>query len=153
MFSISSSNAIYGINNSQVQMDKYLNQIQTGNRINSASDDSSGLAIANNLRSQHMGIAQGTSNANNAKSLLNIADSALNTYKETLDTIKTKSVQAASSTESANSRQALQNDVNKLLESLRSISNNTSYNGINLLNGTFSNKSFKLVPMLIKLLV
>ena len=101
------------------------------------------MAIANSLRSQHMGLAQGTKNAQNATSLLNIADSALNTYKETLDTMREKAIQASSEAESSSSRQALQQDINKLMTSISQIVDNTSYNGINLLNGTFSNKSFQ----------
>ena len=143
MFSISSSNAILGINNSNTQIDKFLTQIQTGNRINKAADDASGMSIANSLRSQHLGLAQGTQNANNAVSLLNIADNALGTYKETLDTIRTKAIQASSEAESGESRQALQKDINALMNSIKQIVSNTAYNGINLLNGQFNNKSFQ----------
>lgn len=90
-----------------------------------------------------MGLAQGTANANNATSLLNIADSALGNYKETIDAMKDKAIQASSSAESADSRQALQNDINQLMQSIKSIVSNTSYNGINLLDGSFSNKQFQ----------
>lgn len=143
MLNVSQMNAIFGINNSQQKMNGLLEQLQTGNRINKAADDASGLAISNQLKSQHMGLDQGTKNAQNANALLNIADSALNTYKETLDTMRTKAITASSSTESGASRQALQDDINKLMSSIKQIVSNTAYNGIKLLDGTFTNKNFQ----------
>jgi len=143
MYSVSTANAIYGINNSNNKMDGYLEQLQTGKRINRAADDASGMAIANQLKSQHEGLDQGTKNAQNANALLNIADSAIGTYKETLDKMRTKAIQASSAAESGDSRQALQQDINKLMSSLKQIVDTTSYNGIDLLDGSFTNKQFQ----------
>jgi len=143
MFNVSGANAIIGYNNSKVQMDKFLTQIQTGNSINKAADNAAGLQIANSLRSQHLSLSQGTDNANSAISLLNIADSALDTYKETIDTMKKKAIQASTDAESPESRKALQKDISDLMQSISRIAKDTSYNGINLLNGTFSNKQFQ----------
>jgi len=72
MFNISSNNDIFGINNITAQMNKYLNQIQASNR-NSSKDDSADQFISDSLRSQYLALLQGTSNAHNATSLLNIA--------------------------------------------------------------------------------
>jgi flagellin len=132
-----------GINKSDLNTNKQLERIQSGERINKAADDSSGMVISDSLRVQHMGLAQGTRNAENATALMNIADGALTTYKETLETMRDKAIQASSSTESGDSRKALQNDINALMGSLKQIAAQTSYNGINLLNGQFSNKEFQ----------
>lgn len=135
--------AILGINNSQKMLDKYNLQLQTGNRINNAADDSSGLIIADSLLTQANGLAQGTSNANDAKGILQIIDGSLSKYGETLQMMKTKAISAASDGASPDSRKALQSDINNFMKSLSQIAGNTSFNGINLLNGTFTNKSFQ----------
>lgn len=143
MFSVAGSNAIFNMNKNMNMIDNLLLQVQTGNRINKASDDSSGLTIANNLRMQSNSLTQGTKNATDAKNLLNIIDGSLTTYKETIDLMKTKAISAASDTASAESRSALQKDITNYMKSLNKIANETSFNGMNLLNGTFSNKEFQ----------
>ena len=140
---ISSANAVFGINNSQKMLEQLNLQIQTGNRINKAADGSADLTIANSLLSQANGLAAGTKNANDAKGVLDIADGALSTFSETLQLMKNKAISAASDGSSSDSRRALQSDINKFMTSLNKIANDTQFNGINLLNGSFSNKSFQ----------
>jgi len=120
-----------------------LNRISTGKKINSAADDASGLSIANSLRSQALGMGQAMQNANDAISITQIADGAFDEATTIIDSIRTKSIQAANSGQSLESRQAIQADIDKSLASLDQIANNTSYNGQSLLSGTFSNKSFQ----------
>lgn len=120
-----------------------LNRISTGKKINSAADDASGLSIANSLRSQALGMGQAMQNANDGISITQIADGAFDEATTIIDTIRTKSIQAANSGQSLESRQAIQADIDKSLASLDQIANNTSYNGQSLLSGTFSNKSFQ----------
>jgi flagellin len=135
--------AILGINNSQAMLDKYNLQLQTGKKINSAADNASGLTIADSLLSQANGLDAGTSNANDAKGILSIADGALMSYGDTLQLMKTKAVSAASDAASPDSRKALQADINNFMSSLNKIASDTQFNGIGLLNGAFSNKSFQ----------
>jgi flagellin len=143
MFSVSQANAIYGINNSNKQMENLNLQLMTGKRINRAADDSSGMAIANQLKSQANGLGQAIKNSNEAISLTNIADGALEEYTNILMKARDKASQAISDSNSDDSRAALEADVKALMESAEVIANQTQYNGINLLDGSFTNKKFQ----------
>ena len=125
-------------------LDNSLNKLSSGLRINTAADDSSGLAIANSLRSQASSLGQAVSNGNDAVGLLQTADGALSEYANILDTIKTKSVQAASDGQNTASRLSIQKDIDALMEELNIIATTTSFNGQKLLSGTFSNKEFQM---------
>jgi len=124
-------------------LDSSLAKLSSGLRINSAADDASGMAIADSLRSQGNSLGQAVRNANDGISILQIADKAMDEQLKILDTIKVKAVQAAQDGQSADSRKALQADIVRLMESLDNIAATTSYNGQNLLSGTFSNKEFQ----------
>lgn len=143
MFSLSQANAVFGINNSNNHITNLTHQLETGRRINRAADDASGLAIANQLSTQAHGLSQAIRNSHDAIGLTNIADSALEEYSNILTQIRDKSSQAVSDSNSADSRTALQNDIDKLIESAEKIATQTSFNGINLLDGTFTNKKFQ----------
>ena len=117
-----------------------LNKLSTGRRINRAADDASGMVISDSLSSQSRGIGQSIRNANDSISLLQVADGALEESTNILQQIREKAIQAASDSQSPESRQAIQTDINKMLESFRDISDNTSYNGQKLLSGSFSGK-------------
>ena len=143
MFSISQANAVFGINNSNKMISNLNHQLETGKRINKAADDASGMAIANQLRSQANGLDQAIRNSNEAISLTNIADGALQEYTDILMQIRDKASQAISDSNSTESRTALQNDINELIKSAEAIATDTSYNGISLLDGSFSNKVFQ----------
>ena len=110
-----------------------LEKLSSGLRINKASDDASGLAIADKLRTQKTSLEQSVSNANSAVSMIQIADKAMAEQSNILDIVKMKFVQASTATTSKEGRDALANDVNKLLEQLNSIATQTNYNGVNLL--------------------
>ena len=124
-------------------LDNSLSKLSSGLRINKAADDASGLAIANSLRAQASSLGQAINNGNDAIGLIQTADGALSEYSNILDTIKTKSVQAASDGQNASSRLAIQKDINRLLENLNNIAKTTSFNGQKLLSGTFTNKEFQ----------
>jgi flagellin len=125
-------------------LDNSLEKLSSGLRINKAADDASGMAIADSLRSQASSLGQAIANANDAMSIIQIADKAMDEQLKILDTIKTKSIQAATDGQSAASREAIQKDVNRLLESLDNIAKTTAFNGQQLLSGTFSNKEFQI---------
>lgn len=132
---------VYGKIN-QAKIDQSLERLSTGLRINRAADDAAGMAIANQLRSQSQGLLQGNKNAQDAIGLVKIADGALNEYQEILVEARDKSLQAASDTNSPEARAALEEDVKQLLQQADDISQTAQYNGINLLDGTFTNKLF-----------
>ncbi len=118
------------------QLTSSLEKLSTGLRINKASDDASGMAIADKLRTQASSIGQGISNANAANSFIQIADKAMGEQSNILDIVKTKLIQASTSTTSDDGREAILNDIQALLSQFDSISNSTNYNGTMLLDGT-----------------
>ncbi len=115
-----------------------LEKLSSGLRINKASDDASGLAIADKLRTQATSINQGVDNGNSAITLLQIADKSMAEQSNILDTIKAKLIQANTDTTSDSGRSAIANDVSKLLEQLNNIAEQTNYNGTYLLQNDAS---------------
>jgi flagellin len=110
-----------------------LEKLSTGLRINKASDDASGLAIADKLRTQASGLSQAISNGNSAVSLTQIADKAMGEQSNILDIVKQKLIQASTATTSTEGVEAIGKDIKKLLDQLDNIAKSTSYNGITLL--------------------
>lgn len=119
--------------NTAVKLNSSLEKLSTGLRINKSSDDSSGLAIADKLRTQASSLTQGISNVNSAISLTQIADKSMGEQSNILDSIKTKLLQANTATTSSAGRESIRKDVSKLLEQLDNIAKQTNYNGTQLL--------------------
>jgi len=117
-----------------------LEKLSSGLRINKASDDASGLAIADKLRTQASSVKQSISNGNSAVSLIQIADKAMAEQSNILDIVKQKLIQAATATTSKEGRTAIAKDINKLLTQLDSIAQQTNYNGISLLQASAGSK-------------
>jgi flagellin len=124
-------------------LDNSLSKLSSGLRINKAADDASGMAIADSLRSQASALGQAIANGNDAVGIIQTADKAMDEQLKILDTIKVKATQAAQDGQTAKSRQALQKDIARLMDSLNTIAEQTSFNGQNLLNGGFTNKEFQ----------
>ena len=120
-----------------------LEKLSSGLRINKAADDASGMAIADSLRSQGLGLGQAMRNANDGISMVQTADGALEESINIVNTIKTKSIQAAQDGQTTESRKAIQSDINKLLEELDVIAKTTAFNNQKLLSGNFTNKKFQ----------
>jgi flagellin len=112
-----------------------LEKLSTGLRINKAADDSSGMTIADKLRTQASTLGQGIANANSASSFIQIADKAMAEQSNILDMVKTKLMQAATSTTSSSGVDALSEDIKALLTQFDLISTSTNYNGTTLLDG------------------
>ncbi|CAM2824597.1 flagellin B [Campylobacter hyointestinalis] len=125
-------------------LDSSLGKLSSGLRIQTAADDASGMSIADSLRAQANGLGQAIKNGNDAIGIVQTADKAMDEQIKILDTIKTKAIQAAQDGQSSDSRRALQNDISRLLEELDNIAKTTSFNGQQLLNGSFSNKEFQI---------
>ncbi|SFV68646.1 Flagellin [hydrothermal vent metagenome] len=123
-------------------LDTSLQRLSSGLRINTAADDASGLAIANQLKAQASGLGQSIRNANDGVGVMQTADGALNEYENILNTVRTKSIQAASDGQNKDSRTAIQSDITKLLQEANNIAKTTSFNGQKLLDGSFQNKNF-----------
>ncbi|OOX97306.1 flagellin, partial [Campylobacter coli] len=125
-------------------LDQSLARLSSGLRINSAADDASGMAIADSLRTQASTLGQAINNGNDAASILQTADKAMDEQLKILDTIKVKATQAAQDGQSAKTRNMLQADINRLMEELDNIANTTSFNGKQLLSGGFINQEFQI---------
>ena len=139
---IAAMNAHRNSTQTNLSLDKSLNSLSSGLRINTAADDASGMTIADSLRSQAQGLGQAINNANDGVAVVQTADGALDEYVKIINTVRTKSIQAASDGQNADSRQAIQKDIDRLLEAADKIANTTQFNGQKLLDGTFTNKSF-----------
>ena len=127
---------------SNTETNKKLNlslaKLSSGLAINKASDDASGLSIADKLRTQASSLKQSVDNGNSAVSLLQIADKAMAEQSNILDIVKQKLIQAATATTSAEGRTAIGKDIDKLLTQLNNIATQTNYNGIVLLQESAS---------------
>ena len=139
---IGAMNAHRNSSQTNLNLDKSLQSLSSGLRINTAADDASGLAIANSLRAQSTGLGQAINNANDGIGVAQTADGALDEYENIVNTVRTKAIQAASDGQNADSRAAIQRDIDKLLEEAQNIATTTSFNGQQLLDGSFQNKSF-----------
>jgi flagellin len=133
---ISSLTAQEASKNTNNSLSSSLEKLSTGLKINKASDDASGLAIADKLRTQATSINQAVDNGNSAVSLLQIADKSMSEQSTILDTIKAKLIQANTDTTSSDGREAIRKDITKLLTQLDNIADQTNYNGTTLLQAS-----------------
>lgn len=134
-------------NNSQINQNIYsnanqaLNRIATGLEINQASDDPSGLSILNNLQVQSSGLTQAIENSNSAVALTQIADAALSSQSNILDSIREKLLQASTDTTSQQGREAILQDIQGELRQLNDIASQTNYNGQTFLQNASDDSS------------
>ena len=120
-----------------------LEKLSTGLRINKASDDASGLAIADKLRTQATSINQGIANGNSAVTLLQIADKSMAEQSNILDTVKAKLIQANTATTSTDGRKAIASDIAKLMTQFDNIAKSTNYNGTDLISASAADLDFQ----------
>ena len=130
---VSSLTAQEAATNTNRSISSSLEKLSTGLKINKASDDASGLAIADKLRTQVTSLNQGISNGNSAIALLQIADKSMAEQSKILDTVKAKLIQANTATTSSDGRESIRKDITKLLEQLDNIAQQTNYNSTYLL--------------------
>ena len=121
-----------------------MERLSTGKRINSASDDATGLAIVTKLDSQTRGLQTAIKNANDSMSAVETAEGAMQEVTSILQRMRELALQASSDTNSDSDRVYLQNEVNQLSTELDRISSTTQYNAINLLDGGYQNKTFQI---------
>lgn len=133
---VSSLNAQESASITNKRMQSSLEKLSSGLRINKASDDASGLAIADKLRTQATSINQGIDNGNSAIALLQIADKSMAEQSNILDTVKAKLIQANTATTSSAGRASIAADVSKLLTQLDNIAKSTNYNGTQLISAS-----------------
>jgi flagellin len=126
---------------------KSLERLSTGLRINHSGDDAAGLAIATGMQTQVRGLTQAVRNVGDAQSAIGTADGAVNTQTEILQRIRELAVQAASDLYSGSNRKAIQQEISSQIEELTRVANTTTFNGLALIDGTFSNKQIQVGAM------
>ena len=122
-------------NKSNNALDKSLGFLSSGSKLGSAANDASGLTIADQLSAQVSGLGQMIMNANDGIGMIQIADGAMSGINDNMSKIRELTLKASSPIMNSANREAIQNEINGLMESSNQIAQSTSYNGINLLNG------------------
>lgn len=140
---IASLNAQRNLNASQSSLATSLERLSTGLRINSAKDDAAGLAISERFTAQIRGLNQAVRNANDGISLAQTAEGALGEIGNNLQRIRELAVQSANSTNSASDRASLDAEAAQLIAEITRVAGSTAFNGLNLLDGSFTSQSFQ----------
>ena len=140
---ISSLKAQRQLSNTSAELSSTFERLSSGLRINKASDDAAGLAVANNLLSDKRVFAQGVRNFNEGISLLNLADSALQELTSITTKLAELAEQAASSTYKGSQRLAIETEAQALSEEYTRIARSTTYNGKNIFNADFGQLSLQ----------
>jgi flagellin len=140
---IASLNAQRNLNKSQGMLSTSLQRLSSGMRINSAKDDAAGLAITERFTAQIRGLNQAARNSNDGISLAQTAESALGEVTNNLQRIRELAVQSANATNSSSDRAAMQQEVSQLVSEIDRVASTSNFNGVNLLDGTFSAQDFQ----------
>lgn len=120
-----------------------LEKIASERRASKGSDDAAGMVIADSLTTQARGTSQALRSTNDAVSMAQVADNALGRSTTLVQSIRKKAVQAADASQSTETRQALQKEINTSLAQLDKIAEDTTYNGQQLLSGSFTGKEIQ----------
>ena len=131
---VSSLNAQRHLESSSTNLNRSLERLASGLRINSAADDAAGLAIADRLRADVRIATQAVRNANDGISAISIGEKALGKTGEILARLSELSSQSATGTVSNSQRSALQEEFTALVSEIDRISNTTTFNSVNLLS-------------------
>jgi flagellin len=135
---IASLTAQRNLDRSQSANQQALSRLSSGLRINSSKDDAAGLAISTRFTSQIRGLNVAIRNVGDGVSLAQTADGALGTMTDNLQRIRELAIQSANATNSDVDREALQAEVDQLVAEISRTGEQTTFNGINLLDGEFN---------------
>lgn len=141
--SVSSLYALNALGNTNQNITNLQQQLATGNSINGPAANPAGYTISQGLETQVNGSAQAMSNANQAVTLMNTATGGLTNQTNIVQKIRTITVQAANGTNTAADLSSLQSTIQNLVAQVSSVSQQTQFNGINLLDGSFAGKQFQ----------
>jgi len=131
------------LSTSQTQLQSADTQLASGLRINSAADDAAGYSISQRMTTQINGDNTAVQNTNNAVSLAQTAEGSLAQITANLQSVSQLAVEAANATNSDSDRQSLNNEAQQLLQEVDRVASTASFNGINLLDGSFSGQQFQ----------
>ena len=140
---VASLNAQRNLGTSQSNLNRSMQRLSSGLRINSAKDDAAGLAISDRMTAQIRGLNQAARNANDGISLAQTAEGALQESTNILQRIRELAVQSANDTNSDSDRSSLNDEVTQLKAELDRIAQTTAFNGKEVIDGTMSNATFQ----------
>jgi len=132
-----SINALRHLETAQSRSENASERLSSGKRINSSMDDAAGLSIVNRFAAKSATNSQAIRNANDAISVVHIAEGALDSVQSMLTRVRELTVQAANDTLDADAKQILENEAHQLLYEIDRIKGVTKFNGVTLLDGTF----------------
>ena len=132
---VAALNSYNQLNQTNQNMEKSLERLSSGSRINRAADDAAGLAISEKMNSQVKGLAQAQRNAQDGISMIQTAEGAMKETHSILQRMRELSVQAANDSNTDADRAEIQKEVDQLTEEIDRISNTTEFNTKKLLNG------------------
>ena len=133
------ANRQLGVNNTNV--DKNMEKLSSGMRINKAGDDASGLAVSEKMRSQIRGLNQASKNAANGISFIQTTEGYLQETQDILQRVRELSVQSSNGIYTAEDRMQIQVEVSQLIDEIDRIASHAQFNGMNLLTGRFARES------------
>lgn len=133
---VASLNSQRALGKTGLELQKTLEKLSSGERINRAGDDAAGLAISESLKAQIKGLGAAERNAEDGISLVQIAEGGLNEISNILIRLRELGVQAASDTVSNVERRFLNLEFEQMLDEIDRIANTTEFNNVQLLNGT-----------------
>lgn len=122
-------------------MNRSIEQLSSGQRINRAGDDASGLAVSEKLRSQIRGLNQAERNIQNAVSFIQTTEGYLQTSQDILQRMRELSVQSANGIYTAEDRMQIQVEVSQLVDEINRIASHAQFNQMNILTGAFARES------------
>lgn len=122
-------------------VEKNIEKLSSGMRINRAGDDASGLAVSEKLRSQIRGLNQADRNIQNGVSFIQTAEGYLNETQDILHRLRELSVQSANGVYTSEDRMQIQVEVSQLVDEVNRIASHAQFNGMNMLTGNFSRDS------------
>jgi flagellin len=140
---ISSIQAQNSLRLSQLNQSTAMERLSSGVRINNAKDDAAGLAISTRMTSTIRGLAAAVRNANDGISLTQTAEGSLGQISDNLQRIRELAVQASNTGNNASDRNAMNNEAKQLVAEIDRVASNTTFNNINLLDGTFTNQDLQ----------
>jgi flagellin len=125
-------------------MSSTMERLSTGIRINSAKDDAAGLAISSKMTSQINGLNQAVRNANDAISMIQVAEGAMKEVTNMFQRMRELAVQAISDSNTSSDRTALNNEYKQLSYEVSRVAENTQWNGTNILDGARTQTTFQI---------
>ena len=140
---VASLNAQRNLTSSSMDLATSLQRLSSGLRINSAKDDAAGLAISERMTTQIRGMNVAMRNANDGVSLAQTAEGSLDSVSNSLQRIRELAVQSANATNSDSDRAALDAEAQQLKSEIDRVATQTNFNGVKLLDGSFTNKTFQ----------